>query len=141
MKLLDILSESTNPSIKCEHCGWKWKKSEGGKDLYVCHKCGHNNDPKSFDTFAEKRLGGATKIADNAKEKGGPSMLTYHHFQVKLPYYKKASEGKFNFAASVKEFDFCVNTLSKKMDDMEQIEFQKLMGRIEVLGELIIKHK
>jgi hypothetical protein len=24
---------------------------------------------------------------------------------------------------------------------MEQIEFQKLMGRIEVLGELIIKNK
>jgi DNA-directed RNA polymerase subunit RPC12/RpoP len=141
MKLLDILSESTNPSIKCEHCGWKWKKSEGGKDLYVCHKCGHNNDPKSFDTFAEKRLGGATKIVDNAKEKGGPSMLTYHHFKVKLPYYKDAAEGKFNFAAAVKEFDSCVNKLAEKMDNMEQVEFQKLMGRIEVLGELIIKHK
>jgi hypothetical protein len=141
MKLLDILSESTDPTIKCEHCGWKWKKSEGGKDMYVCHKCGHNNDPKSFDTFAEKRLGGATKIADNAKEKGGPSMLTYHHFKVKLPYYKDAAEGKFNFAAAVKEFDSCVNKLAEKMDNMEQVEFQKLMGRIEVLGELIIKHK
>ena len=56
-------------------------------------------ESKSFDTFAEKRLGGATKIADGAKEKGGPSMLTYHHFVVKLPYYKDAAEGKFNFAA------------------------------------------
>lgn len=98
-------------------------------------------ESKSFDEFAEKRLKGATKIADSAKEKGGPSMLTYHHFNVKLPYYKDAAEGKFNFAASVKEFDHCVNTLSKKMDNMEQIEFQKLLGRIEVLGELIIKHK
>jgi hypothetical protein len=98
-------------------------------------------ESKSFDTFAEKRLGGATKIADGAKEKGGPSMLTYHHFVVKLPYYKDAAEGKFNFAAAVKEFDSYVNTLAEKMDNMEQIEFQKLMGRIEVLGELIIKHK
>ena len=98
-------------------------------------------ESKSFDEFAEKRMGGASKIADNAKEKGGPSMLTYHHFKVKLPYYKDAAEGKFNFAAAVKEFDFCVNTLSKKMDNMEQVEFQKLMGRIEVLGELIIKYK
>lgn len=94
-----------------------------------------------FSEFSEKRLKGATKITDQAKEKGGPSMLTYHHFHVKLPYYKDASEGKFNFAASVKEFDSCVNTLAKKMDNMEQVEFQKLMGRIEVLGELIIKHK
>jgi hypothetical protein len=68
-------------------------------------------------------------------------MLTYHHFKVKLPYYKDAAEGKFNFAASVKEFDHCVNTLAKKMNNMEQVEFQKLMGRIEVLGELIIKNK
>ena len=98
-------------------------------------------ESKSFDTFAEKRLGGASKIADGAKEKGGPAMLTYHHFKLKLPYYKDAAEGKFNFAAAVKEFDSCVNTLAKKMDNMEQIEFQKLMGRIEVLGELIIKHK
>ena len=95
-------------------------------------------ESKSFDTFAEKRMGGAEKIADSAKEKGGPSMLTYHHFKVKLPYYKNAAEGKFNMEESKKEFNDCLKQLS---DDMEQIEFQKLMGRIEVLGELIIKHK
>jgi hypothetical protein len=95
-------------------------------------------ESKSFDQFAEKRLGGATKIADSAKEKGGPSMLTYHHFKVKLPYYKKASEGKFDMESAKKEFNECVKQLS---DDMEQIAFQKLVGRIEVLGELIIKHK
>lgn len=96
------------------------------------------NESKSFDTFAEKRMGGAEKIANGAKEKGGPSMLTYHHFVVKLPYYKKAAEGKFNMEESKKEFNECVKQLS---DNMEQVEFQKLMGRIEVLGELIIKHK
>ena len=68
-------------------------------------------------------------------------MLTYHHFVVKLPYYKKAAEGKFDFAATVKEFDSFVNQLSEKMDNMSQIEFQKLVGRIEVLGELLIKHR
>lgn len=95
-------------------------------------------ESKSFDTFAEKRMNGAKKIADGAHEKGGPSMLTYHHFIVKLPYYKKASEGNFNMEKSKKEFNECVKQLS---DDMGQVAFQKLMGRIEVLGELIIKHK
>lgn len=93
---------------------------------------------ESFETFAEKRLGGATKIADNAKEKGGPSMLTYHHFVVKLPYYKKASQGKFDLEKIKKEFN---ETLKKISMDMGQVEFQKEMGRLEVLGELIIKHK
>ena len=136
MKILDIISEDSK--ITCDHCGWSWKRSEGGKDVNVCHKCGHDNDPKSLDSFAEKRFGGAEKIADNAKKKGGASMLTYHHFKVKLPYYKDAVEGKFDSKKAKKEFDECVKKLSS---NMEQIEFQKLVGRIEVLGELIIKNK
>jgi hypothetical protein len=95
----------------------------------------------SFEEFSTKRLAGATKISKQAKEKGGPAMLTYHHFVVKLPYYEEAAKGKFNFAATMKEFDSCVNTLAKKMENMEQVEFQKLVGRIEVLGELLIKHR
>ena len=92
----------------------------------------------SFDEFAIKRMGGAEKIANSAKEKGGPSMLTYHHFKVKLPYYKKASEGKFNMEESKKEF---TKTLKSITLDMNQTEFQREVGRLEVLGELIIKHK
>lgn len=91
----------------------------------------------TFDEFANKRMGGAEKIANNAKEKGGPSMLTYHHFVVKLPYYKKASQGKFDLDGAKKEFE---KTLKKISMSMEQTEFQKEMGRLEVLGELIIKH-
>lgn len=95
-------------------------------------------ESKSFDEFAEKRMGGASKIANNAKEKGGPAMLTYHHFKVKLPYYKKASEGKFNVDEARKEFK---ETIKKISFDMDQTAFQIEVGRLEVLGELIIKHK
>lgn len=95
-------------------------------------------ESKSFDEFAEKRMGGASKIANSAKEKGGPSMLTYHHFKVKLPYYKEASEGKFDMNKSKKEF---TETLNKISLDMDQTVFQTEVGRLEVLGELIIKNK
>jgi hypothetical protein len=91
----------------------------------------------TFDEFASKRMGGAKKIADTAKEKGGPSMLTFHHFAVKLPYYKKASQGKFDLNETKKEFE---QTLKKISMDMDQTEFQREMGRLEVLGELIIKY-
>jgi hypothetical protein len=30
-------------TIECEKCGWKWKLSTGGKDPYVCHKCGFDS--------------------------------------------------------------------------------------------------
>ena len=98
---------------------------------------------KSFETFSEKRFNGAKKIIDSAKEKGGPAMLTYHHFRVKLPYYKNAMEGKFDIDESKKEFKEHLDELCEltKDVDMDQVYFQKLVGKIEVLGELIIKSK
>ena len=98
---------------------------------------------ESFKTFAEKRFKGAEKITNNAKEKGGPAMLTYHHFRVKLPHYKKAMEGRFNVEESKKEFKEKLDQLCDLSENVEmsQVEFQKLVGLIEVLGELIIKQK
>lgn len=96
-----------------------------------------------FEEFATKRFGGAEKIANNAKEKGGISMLTYHHFIVKLPYYKKASEGKFDLEKSKSELKEHLDDLCGLSEDVNigQVKFQRLVGIIEVLGELIIKHK
>jgi hypothetical protein len=94
-----------------------------------------------FEEFAQKRFDGASKITENAKEKGGPAMLTYHHFVVKLPHYKKASEGKFDIEKSKVEFKKHLDKLCGLSEDVDmgQVEFQKLVGLIEVLGELIIK--
>jgi hypothetical protein len=96
------------------------------------------NEKPAFEDFAEKRFKGAKKIADGAKEKGGVSMLTYHHFQVKLPYYTKAEKGKMDMEAAKKEFE---KTYKKISLGMTQIEFQREVGRLEVLGELILKSK
>ena len=31
--------------IECDNCGWEWKIVDGGNDLFICHKCGHDNTP------------------------------------------------------------------------------------------------
>ena len=31
--------------IECDNCDWSWDISSGGNDLFVCHKCGHDNEP------------------------------------------------------------------------------------------------
>ena len=100
-------------------------------------------DTETFKEFAQKRHDGAEKIAENAKEKGGPAMLTYHHFVVKLPYYEKANEGKFDVEEGMKEYADLLEELKKAGKDVEigMTEFQKLVGKLEVLGELIIKSK
>jgi hypothetical protein len=88
--------------------------------------------------FVSNRMDGAAKITQNAKEKGGDALLTYHHFVVKLPYYKKAKDGEMDIDEAKKEF---TETLSKITLDMDQTTFQTEVGRLEVLGELIIKSK
>lgn len=35
--------------VKCPKCGWKWDLSDGGKDPYTCHKCGHVNKEQEVD--------------------------------------------------------------------------------------------
>jgi len=96
-----------------------------------------------LETFAGKRLDGATKISNDAKEKGGPALLTYHHFKVKLPYYKKAKDGQLDIEMAKMEYKKLMSQLCSLTEatNMEQIEFQELVGKIEVLGELIIKTK
>lgn len=96
----------------------------------------HNTD--SFEKFANTREAGAEKIADTAKKKGGLALLTWHHFKVKLPYYKKAAAGKFDLASAKKEFN---ETYKKISSGMSQIDFQREVGRLEVLGELIIREE
>jgi len=96
------------------------------------------NDSKSFTEFAEIRGKGADKIATTAEEKGGLALLTWHHFKVKASYYKKATEGKFDIEEATKEFE---ETYKKISLSMTPIEFQREVGRLEVLGELLIKNK
>lgn len=93
--------------------------------------------PDTFETFADTRENGAEKIADNAHKKGGLALLTWHHFKVKLPYYKKAAAGKFDLDKAKREYD---ETYKKISTSMTQIEFQREVGRLEVLGELIIRN-
>ena len=99
-------------------------------------------DTQSFEDFAQKRLAGATKIAEMAKAKGGISMLTYHHFVVKLTYYKKAAAGKFDAVKAkqeIRDLQAELGKILKTFDKGSQIRFQKVMGKIEVLGELLIR--
>jgi hypothetical protein len=93
---------------------------------------------ETFEEFAKKRGEGAAKIASTAQSKGGLALLTWHHFKVKAPYYDKAAKGKFDEKKAKQEFN---QTLGKISLNMTPIEFQREVGRLEVLGELLIREK
>jgi hypothetical protein len=45
----DTLTEGViGDRIECDNCDWSWPIKDGGDDLYVCHKCGHDNSPKQL---------------------------------------------------------------------------------------------
>jgi hypothetical protein len=93
---------------------------------------------QSIEEFASIRLKGAEKIADTTLKAGGLSLLTYKHYKVKLPYYKKAAAGKLDKEAAKKEFEETLKSISL---GMTQSQFQTEVGRLEVLGELLIENK
>jgi len=44
----DSLNEAiVGEKIECDNCDWSWNIKDVGDDLFICHKCGHNNKPLS----------------------------------------------------------------------------------------------
>ena len=42
----DSLNEAiVGEKIECDNCDWSWNIVDGGDDLFICHKCGHDNEP------------------------------------------------------------------------------------------------
>ena len=49
----DVVTEIvTDTEVICDNCGWEWSIADGGDDLYMCHKCGHDNNPKQLNENA-----------------------------------------------------------------------------------------
>ena len=42
---IELKEAIVGEKIVCDNCGWSWKIVDGGDDLFICHKCGHNNSP------------------------------------------------------------------------------------------------
>ena len=46
IKPFKAFNEELNPNnVQCTKCGWTWKLQDGGDDVFVCHKCNHDNTP------------------------------------------------------------------------------------------------
>ena len=50
----NIKEEVKNGKVLCDECGWSWGLSDGGKDKYVCHKCGCDNTPSNLKNIKEQ---------------------------------------------------------------------------------------
>jgi hypothetical protein len=60
-----------NDSIVCDNCSWTWKIVDGGDDLYICHKCDHDNTP----TNEGRKKKPDPKVGTGKKPKGSGRRL------------------------------------------------------------------
>ena len=63
----NLLRESLDRKIICDKCGWSWYESESDKDdLYICHKCNYDNEPKISlnESIMRKNQVDVRKVAD-----------------------------------------------------------------------------
>jgi len=45
MSIFQLNEAIVGDEIVCDNCGWHWKIVDGGDDLFICHKCGYDNNP------------------------------------------------------------------------------------------------
>ena len=90
--------------------------------------------------FFEKRAAGAMKIQKQAAAKGGPSKLTAIHFKAKEAPYRMCLKNLDSKAFAEKKAAECYRKLSS-WKHLTQDQFQKLMGELEVYGEVFLKLK
>jgi len=91
---------------------------------------------KDLEKFAAKRRDGAQQVASEARSRGGAAKLTAEHFDAKLPIYRKAADGHFDHEDAKAEYRRLLSRLQTLPTD--PLEFQRLTGKLEVLGELLI---
>ena len=49
----DVVTEVvTDDKVICNGCSWEWDIADGGDDLYMCHKCGYDNEPNQLNENA-----------------------------------------------------------------------------------------
>lgn len=80
----------TATQVICDNCGWEWDKKDGGADLYICHKCGHDNTPFDLnegDTYE--------KMAAKGKQSGNLKQGTVRA-RLNIPKDEKVPMSKIN---------------------------------------------
>lgn len=95
---------------------------------------------EELETFIQKRKAGAAKLAKQATMKGGLSNLTAVHFRAKSKPYDVCAKN----LGDKKVIKDHVNDLLKQLkswEGMSQLEFQKVVGELEVYGEVGLQIK
>jgi hypothetical protein len=97
----DIIEDSselkelvTDTEVICDNCGWEWKIADGGDDLYICHKCGYDNNPE-YNSLDVNEGDTYEKMAAKGKQSGNLKQGTVRA-RLNIPKDEKVPMSKIN---------------------------------------------
>ena len=139
LKSLDLEEAIVGEKIECDNCGWDWNIVDGGDDLFICHKCGHDNTP--LDEGFDKKLGkdpfGLEQFARELMTEGVYDALTTKLTKATINKWVEDSKKKPMPKKSFVDID--VDDVDGKGREIEfnyvgMIEFDKKIDGYEVDG-------
>ena len=83
---------SENMNVVCGNCNWSWKRSDGGDDPFVCHKCYFDNETYHSEAMNEamfeKRYGWKVGSADNLSNRSNdfPISINFAYYNFTQRY-------------------------------------------------------
>jgi nicotinic acid mononucleotide adenylyltransferase len=109
-----VFEKTVGDSIVCDNCGWTWKIKDGGNDLYICHKCDHDNTPKQTNNFFQS-------LEDKEIDFTAPDEDRVKYYE---EYYKNLSPS--DFKVEKQKDKVVISNISKKKLEHNS-EFKKLL--------------
>ncbi len=142
----DSLNEAiVGDKIECDGCGWSWNIVDGGDDLFMCHKCGHDNTPLNeakpykhkhgFDDKLGKDPFGlnqfAREIAERVISEGRYDKLANKLSSIAFEAFKDIHDR----GDKEGEFEFRVDHPDEEHDIPSKDFYFDLMGKVEITDD------
>ena len=121
-----VFEKVQGDSIVCDDCGWTWKIADGGDDLYICHKCGHDNTPKETNNFFEPIQDKQLDLNISSE----PTKVDYYK-----EYYKNLSPSDFKIDKDKDKI--VISNISKKGLENDKDFIEKLVSLTDYMMDHI----
>ena len=143
-KKSELTEEIVGDKIECDNCDWSWNIKDGGDDLYICHKCGYDNEPinenkpykhkSGFDDKLGKDPFGLNQFAEEISEdtlnEGRYDKITNDISSAVFNHWKQDYENEVDAS----RFDQTFETDDLSIDVDANIEFTPGTGKLVVNG-------
>jgi hypothetical protein len=132
---LSLNEAIVDDKIECDNCDWSWNIVDGGDDLFICHKCGHDNNneqmEKNKDLFGLNQfaIDFANEIAEGIVKEGRYDKSTNQFSKIVFEFFKDVHDR----GDKTGEFEFSVGPFEEDIYS-EQFEFD-LAGVVEITDD------